>query len=264
MCRVEHAAPGRRRRLLAEAKEREGRLGDDGGGDRQRRLHQQRRQDVGQDVRERDPPGRVAECARGLDIVLGLHDQHLATGQADEDRGCRDADCDHGVAEARPEERGERDRQDQERAGQHRIRDPADQRIDETAAIAGEQAERHADAERDRDRDQAREQGGARAIDDTAEDVAAKLVSAEPVRGGRRLAHEAPARRDGIVGHDERREDRKQDERRDHDESEYGGLALEQPPPCAARRAVQLGRVRAGGGGGQGGICHGASPAVAD
>ena len=56
--RVEHAAPGRRGRLLAEAEERQRGFGDDGGGDRQRRLHQQRRQDVRQDV-------RAARCASG-------------------------------------------------------------------------------------------------------------------------------------------------------------------------------------------------------
>ena len=51
-----------------------------------------------------------------LDIVLGLHRQHLAAGQADEDRRGRKADGDHRVGQARAEEGGERDRQDQERA----------------------------------------------------------------------------------------------------------------------------------------------------
>ena len=38
--RVQHRAPGRRRRLLAQTEERQARLGDDGRGDRQRALHQ--------------------------------------------------------------------------------------------------------------------------------------------------------------------------------------------------------------------------------
>src|SRR5215472_9521551 len=44
---VQHAPPTRRRRLLAEAEKRQGRLGDDCSRDRKRRLHQDRRQDVG-------------------------------------------------------------------------------------------------------------------------------------------------------------------------------------------------------------------------
>jgi hypothetical protein len=51
--------------------------GDDRRGDRQRRLHDQRRDDVGKDVAQRDTQMRVAECARGLDVFLGLRRQHL-------------------------------------------------------------------------------------------------------------------------------------------------------------------------------------------
>src|SRR3546814_5499759 len=50
---VQHGAPARRRRLLAEAEEGERRLQDDGGGDGERRLHQHRRENVGQDVAQR-------------------------------------------------------------------------------------------------------------------------------------------------------------------------------------------------------------------
>ena len=69
---VEHAAPARRRRLLAQSEERQAGLGDDRRGDRERRLHDQRRDDVGEDVAQRDAQVRVAERARGLDVVLGL------------------------------------------------------------------------------------------------------------------------------------------------------------------------------------------------
>ena len=59
---------------------------------------------------------RIADRARRLDVVLDLHRQHLRAREADEDRRGRDADRDHRVGEARPEEGGERDREDQERA----------------------------------------------------------------------------------------------------------------------------------------------------
>src|SRR5262249_47303635 len=70
---IEHAAPRRRGRLLAKAQKRQRRFGDDGGGDRERRLHQQRGQDVRQNMNERDSPMRVADRTRGLDIVLDFH-----------------------------------------------------------------------------------------------------------------------------------------------------------------------------------------------
>src|SRR6478736_6853322 len=43
---VEHATPRRRGRLLTKAQKRQRRFGDDGGGDRECRLHQQRGQDI--------------------------------------------------------------------------------------------------------------------------------------------------------------------------------------------------------------------------
>ena len=68
-------------------------------------------------------PVTMAEMAealrtRGGDVVLGADDEGLRAGDADEDRHRRDADGDHGVLQARPQERGERDGQHQERTGQ--------------------------------------------------------------------------------------------------------------------------------------------------
>ena len=106
-------------------------------------------------MEQRDPPARIAHGARGLDIVLDLDAHHLAPRQPHEDRRRGDADGDHGVAQARSEKRRERNGEDQERAGQHGVGDPADQGVDETAAIARQQPERHANAKRNPDRDRA-------------------------------------------------------------------------------------------------------------
>src|SRR5882672_5309563 len=83
---VQHAAPARRGRLLAEAEEGEARLGDDRGGDGEGGLDDERRDHVRQDVAQRDAQVRIAERARGFDVVLDLDRQHLAARQADEDR----------------------------------------------------------------------------------------------------------------------------------------------------------------------------------
>src|SRR3546814_9915111 len=92
---VQHGAPARRRRLLAEAEEGERRLQDDGGGDGERRLHQHRRENVGQDVAQDDGEVGDADGARAFHIVLRLHAEHLASGEADEDRHCRKRSEEH-------------------------------------------------------------------------------------------------------------------------------------------------------------------------
>ncbi len=52
--------------------------------------------------------------AGALDIILGLDRQNLAARQAHEDRHGGQADGDHRIGEARAQEGGERDRDDQE------------------------------------------------------------------------------------------------------------------------------------------------------
>ena len=58
---------------------------------------------------------RSADRARAFDVILRLDRQHLAAGQPDEDRHGREADGDHRIGQARPEEGGKRDGDDQER-----------------------------------------------------------------------------------------------------------------------------------------------------
>ena len=176
-----------------------------------RRLHQQRGQDVRQDVEQRDAPARIADGARGLDIVLDLHGHHLPARQAHEDRRGGDADRDHGVAEAGPEERRERDRQNEERDGEHRVGDAREQRVDPAAEIAGDQPERHADR---------RARSPTEITPASSEARAPKMTRASTSRptssvpnqcsAGRRLAHRGPALRRRIERRDQRREHREQ------------------------------------------------------
>ena len=67
---ADHQAPGRRRRHHAEAEERQAALEHDGGGDRERELHQHGTGDVRQNVRNRMRAGRRAERAHRLDVVV--------------------------------------------------------------------------------------------------------------------------------------------------------------------------------------------------
>ena len=163
-------------------------------------------------MEQRDTPTRIADGARGLDVILDFDRHHLPAREAHEDRRRGHANRDHGVAEARPEERRERNGEDQKWHRQHRVGDAREQRIDPPAEIARDQPERHADRNCNRHRDDAGKQRGARAEDHARQHVTPDIVGAKPVQRGRRLAHRGPALRGRIVGRDQRREYRDQHE----------------------------------------------------
>ena len=89
------------------------------------------------------------------------------------------------------EHEDERDDQDVERERDDDVDEPARDRVDRAAVVAGEQAERRADHEREEHGEERDAQVGARAVDEPRPDVAAELVGAEPVR--RRRARRACA-----------------------------------------------------------------------
>ena len=78
----QHAAPAREGRADAEAEEGERGLGQDGAAHAERGDHDQRPQDVGQDLGEHDAQVAVAQDARGLDVALALQRQDLGAGDA--------------------------------------------------------------------------------------------------------------------------------------------------------------------------------------
>src|SRR5215470_5069542 len=69
---IEHRAPARRRRLLTEAEEREAGLGDDRGSDGQGRLHENRREDIGEDVAQHDAGVSQPDRTSAFNVVLRL------------------------------------------------------------------------------------------------------------------------------------------------------------------------------------------------
>ena len=147
--------------------------------------------------RSATPPGRVAERARGLDVVVASsRPASRRAPRASKHRRGGDADRDHRVAQVGAEEGGQRDRQDQEREGQHRIDDAAEHRVGPAAGEAREQAGRHADRASAISTDTTPASRLARAPNITrAKHVAAVLVGAHPVRRRRRLADRRPVGR---------------------------------------------------------------------
>ena len=97
----EHGAPFRRRRLRAHAEEAERRGVEDGVGEGQRRLHDQRRQAVRQDGHEHQPEMAGAGDLGGDDIFAVLLRHHRGARQPHEMRLQHQRDREHGVDQAR-------------------------------------------------------------------------------------------------------------------------------------------------------------------
>ena len=97
----EHRAPFRRRRLRAEAEKAEARRLQDGVGDAERGLHDQRREAIGQHGREHQPDRPDAGDARGGDVILGEFAERRGAHQPDIAREIDDRDRDDRVGEAR-------------------------------------------------------------------------------------------------------------------------------------------------------------------
>ena len=116
-----HRAPFALRRRDAEADEGQRRHGEQRVAHRQSRLHDERRQAVGQQVHQHDAPCRIAHDARGLGIFHLPHAQHLAAHQADVGGELRDRDRDRDVADAVAQRRRDAHRQDEGREGHHQV-----------------------------------------------------------------------------------------------------------------------------------------------
>ena len=143
----------------------------------------------------------LGERARlGVDDARGLHPVHQRDHHGDD-------------PQARLEDRGEADRQQQRREGHHQVGEAHQRAADPAAEIAGGDADQRADQQRRAIGDDADDQRGARAEEDAGQQVAAEQVGAEPEVGvGRqRRAFQRQPVEDllvGIVGGEPRREER--------------------------------------------------------
>ena len=122
-----------------------------------------------------------------------------------------DGDGEHRVLQRRAEEGRQRDRQDQERHGQHRVRDAGDHRVRPAAGQPGQQPDGHADQQRGRAPTTTPATRDARAPQSTRDSTSRPFSSVpNQCSGGRRLADAGPGGRDRIVGREDRGEQRRQ------------------------------------------------------
>ena len=207
---VEHLAPGRVRRV-AEAEEGERGLGEDHDRHRERRVREDQRRDVRDDVARHQMPVRRAERAAAVDVVALPEGQHLGADQPG-GRGPRgDPDHQDDVAHRRAEDGREHDGQRQERDHEEPLRDAHQDAADLAAVEAGGDPDDRSDQDREDRRREAHEQARPRAPDELRHDVAAETVRPQRaelrgVREGRvvRRVDRAEARLVGEQGRSDR------------------------------------------------------------
>ena len=189
---ADHAPPGGRVVGHAEPQEGEVRLEEDVGRDQERRVDDDRRDQVREDLPEHDPQVARTERARGLhELALAQRQRVAAYEPGDVGPGEERDDHDHH-AEARLQRaveaavlgRGARrhdpDREQEQRHREDDVGDPGDDRVDPAAEEAGQDAEDDPHRDRDRGGEHAHHQRDARAVDRAHEDVAPVVVGSEP------------------------------------------------------------------------------------
>ena len=144
--------------------------------------------------------GLGSESPGGLDVLELPCTQDLPSdepGVPDPSNQCQREDH---VLEARPEDRDERNRQQQSGKCQEDVHDPADRLVYIAAEIARNGPETDAHGRRDTDNDQADEQRDPRTGKHSRQDVATQLVETEPVRAGGPSRRNASSCADGSLG----------------------------------------------------------------
>ena len=126
-------------------------LSEDGGGEDDGELHDDRRHDVAQKMGQHDAAGPGAEraCRRHIDVLA--HRQRAAAHHARQHGRLHQAERQHDVLDVRPQQADQRHGQQQGREGEEGIDQPHQEIVDPAAEIAGGEAQRHAHHEGETD-----------------------------------------------------------------------------------------------------------------
>ena len=152
---------------------------------------------------EDDAQRAGAEGLRGEHVVLVLLGEHLGTGEArecgDREKGDRNPD----VTDARTENREDGEGREQSGEGEEGIDEAHGGGFGQAPEEAGEEADRDSNHGADGHADEAHGEGGAQPEEGAREEVAAELVGAEPVFGGRAQETSGCVLGDGVVDGDD-------------------------------------------------------------
>ena len=236
----QHHAERRRRRLGAEAEERQRRLDEDRRGQQQAELDEHDAQEVRQDMDRDDARVRGADRTGVEDIVACGDHQRRAAQEAREDRRVDDRDRCRGRECAGAEQRDHPDREQHHREREQDVHRAHDDALRPAAEVRRDEAERPAREERGGHRGRRDRQRGPQAVDDPRQDVPPELIGPERVGGRGSLQPRQHVDRDRAVGRDERREDRD-----DHEDEEHAaGDAEERRAQSWRRTTARGGRIR--------------------
>src|SRR3954447_12005178 len=244
----DHRPPLRRRRLRAEPEEPERRAEEDVPDGVDHREDQYERDDVRKDVPQHHAAVPVAERLRREDVLPTLREHRVPARDARVADPAREPDRDEHVEDARPQHRDDRDHQDEEREREEEVDDAHDHRVDPTADVPREEADRGPDDQRHARGPEGDQQVDAPAVEDAREHVAPELVGAQWVTGGERRG-ERVERVEGVRV--VRRQQRRRERRHDHDPEDRAPrdqrrVADEPPAPPARTRLEALEQQCAG------------------
>ena len=209
------------------------RLGEDRAGDGERAGDDDRRCDVGQDMAEHDPPGSRADATAGHDEIAFTQTQCFRSHQARNARPAEDPDDEHHVVDARAEHRHQADDDDQRRDRHHHVGQAHEPEIHFTAQKPARQSDQGADGDADAGCDEPHGQGDLRAPDQPTQHIAPRVVGAQQMCRGRRLAQSACIDSQGIV----RRDDGRGDGGYDQNDEQNGARDGQPMPHEAAQKA---------------------------
>ncbi len=176
---VDHRAPVGAVRVGREAEEGERRDQPDRVRQPQARLDHQRREDVGQDLAEQDPPARDAERLGGGHEVALDDGLRGAARDARDARHRRQPDGEHDQPVLGADRRDRDEREHDLREGQDDVHGAHQHVVEEVARVRGDEADEDAEHEAEDRRDRRDGEQLAAAPEEAAPDVLAEVVRAE-------------------------------------------------------------------------------------
>ena len=200
---VQHGSPtgGWRRYTKAEKAHRS--FGKNRSGHAYRGLHNDRLNNVRQDVPHDDAQVACPQRARRFDEFALARGEDLSADETSVTHPSAERESENKIENSRPSKCDERDGQQDSWKREKRIhQNHVDESIDASAVVSRDGTNDKTEAERGEYHAASDQHGNARTIDNAREDVAPKFVRAEPVRVRRSVESRRKIDRCGILGRD--------------------------------------------------------------
>ena len=172
----QHASPRRRRRLHAQAQKREGGLQNDHPRHLQGGDHDDRREDVGEQMPEDDPPAAAAQGLGRRHELPRAEGQHLRPHDPGVGDPTGDPEDEDDVPQAGTQDRDHRQGQQDEGHGQHGIRQAHAEVIHPPPPVAGHEADQRPQRPRHRHGGEPDDERDPGPEDEPAQDVPSQMV----------------------------------------------------------------------------------------